>query len=187
MFKKYFQNANIILDKTNLNGQLWLGNYKAALDPEFIKNNNISVIVNVSVDIPYIYDIIEPENHGLTKLETFRIPVEDSQLDRDIYLMEKYFHTALPFLLKKLLSEHKNVLVQCAAGKQRSAILVSAFLFLVVENGLLNVNNIKTSTDKSKTINRIIAYMIEKRPCVFRYGLKINFKTSLENFFNIKL
>jgi len=68
-----FENVNNIIPETKKSGALWLGNYKSALDPVFLKDNNISVIINCSVDLPYIYDILDPANHGLNKLETFTL------------------------------------------------------------------------------------------------------------------
>lgn len=185
-FFNYFENANLIIPSNKLSGQLWLGNYKAALDPQFLKDQNITVIVNVSPDIPYIYNIMDQKDHKLMKLETFRIPVYDSLLDQDIYLMEQYFNTVLPFLLKKLLTEKKNVLVHCAAGRQRSFAVVAALLFVFIDNNLLNVSDIKNKDDKSKLMKKVIAYISKKRPQVCSFGLRCNFKSSLERFFHIK-
>jgi protein-tyrosine phosphatase len=128
MLYNYFDNVNnIIPGDDNINGgpifnnivsgQIWLGNMKAALDPKFIKENKISVIINASVDIPFIFDVIDPAEYGISKLETYRIPVYDSLLEHDIYIMEQYLHKVLPFLLKKLLKEKKNILIHCHAKK----------------------------------------------------------------------
>jgi len=122
MLYNYFDNVNnIIPGDDNINtgdivsGQIWLGNMKAALDPKFIKENKISVIINASVDIPFIFDVIDPAEYGISKLETYRIPVYDSLLEHDIYIMEQYLHKVLQFLLKKLLKEKKNILIHCHA------------------------------------------------------------------------
>lgn len=119
------ENANLIFKKSEINGNLWLGNMKAALDLDFLVDNNISVIINVSPDIPYIFDIIDPEmlckqnkNYcGLRQLDTMRIPVFDSLLPHDIYLMEQYLPQVLPYIIQKLYKERKNVLVHCHAKK----------------------------------------------------------------------
>lgn len=126
------ENANLIIKKSDINGNLWLGNMKAALDLNFLVDNNISVIVNCSPDIPYVVDLLDPEmlcrqnkNHcGLRQLETMRIPVFDSLLPHDIYLMEQYLPHVLPFIIKKLYKEKKNVLIHCHA-KQNLAIKVN--------------------------------------------------------------
>jgi hypothetical protein len=184
---KLIENVNNIIPENKKSGALWLGNYKSALDPVFLKDNDISVVINCSVDLPYIYDILDPVNHGLNKLETFRIPVYDSLLDQDIYIMEQYFHTVLPFILKKLLTEHKNILIHCYAGAQRSAICVTATLFVLVDNDIMQFDEIPNKTDKSKMMKKVIAYVLAKRPRAFSYGFRVNFKKSLETFFNITL
>jgi protein tyrosine phosphatase len=180
-----FENVNMIIPENSQSGSLWLGNYKSALDPVFLKDNKISVIINCSADLPYIYDILDPANHGLNKLETFRIPVYDSLLDHDIYIMEQYYHTVLPFILKKLLTERKNVLVHCHAGAQRSASVVAAVLFVLIDNDIMTFDKLPNRPDKSKLMKKIIAYILEKRTRAFSYGFRVNFKKSLENFFNL--
>lgn len=180
-----FENVNMIIPENSKSSSLWLGNYKSALDPLFLKDNNISVIINCSADLPYIYDILDPGNHGLNKLETFRIPVYDSLLDHDIYIMEQYYHTVLPFILKKLLTERKNVLVHCHAGAQRSASVIAAVLFVLIDNEIMTFDKLPNRPDKSKLMKKIIAYILEKRTRAFSYGFRVNFKKSLEMFFGI--
>ena len=189
--RNLLENANCIIPNTDKSGALWLGNYKSAIDPVFLKDNNINVIINCSIDLPYIYDILDLKEHGLSKLQTFRIPVYDSLLEHDIVIMEQYLSTVLPFIVTQLFTKHNNVLVHCYAGKQRSGCCVAATLFLLVDNNLMKLKSknieITNITDKSKLMKKIIKYMLEKRPCVFTYGYRINFKKSLERFFNIKL
>jgi hypothetical protein len=180
-------NANLIIPETSLSGSLWLGNYKSALEPDFFLKNNISVVVNCSVDLPYIYDVIDVNSYGLSKLETFRIPVYDSLLDHDIYIMEQYFHTVIPFIIKKLLKEHKNILVHCRAGAQRSAIVTAAVLFVLVDNNLIEFKNLQKDNDKSTLIKNTIKYILRKRPRAFSYGFRVNFKKSIESFFGVNI
>ena len=184
---KMFDNVSLIIPKNNKSGALWLGNYKSALDPVFLKDNDITVVINCSVDLPYIHDILDSTQHGLEKLETFRIPVYDSLLEQDIYIMEEYLHNVLPFILKRLLKDKKNVLVHCFAGKQRSAAVVASVLYVLVDNDIMEFENVSKTKDKSKLMKNIIAYILEKRPGVFSYGFRVNFKRSLESFFGLEL
>ena len=185
--KNLTENMNIILKRTTDNGNLWLGNVKSALDLNFLVDNNIEVVVNCSPDIPYIYEILDPEHLckqnknycGLRNLETFRIPVYDSLLPHDIYLMEQYFPLILPFLIQKLIKEKKNVLIHCHAGKQRSAVVVAALLYILKDCS----NDPK---GKKKCMLDVINYIRIRRPQAFSFGLRINFQTSLENYFKIK-
>jgi hypothetical protein len=178
-----FDSANKIIDKTDRNGSLWLGDYHSTLDINFIVNNDISVIINCTPDIPYIYEILDSKDLiKIKNLETFRIPVLDSLLEHDILLMEQYYHTVIPFILRKLISEHKNILINCYAGKQRSASVVAAVLYVILDNNIVHIPGLNPPAD----MNNIIKYISKKRPVVFSFGLRVNFKKSLENFLKIK-
>lgn len=178
-----FDSANKIIDKTDRNGNLWLGDYHSTLDINFIVKNDISVIINCTPDIPYIYEILDSKDLiKIKNLETFRIPVLDSLLEHDILLMEQYYHTVIPFILRKLISEHKNILINCYAGKQRSASVVAAVLYVILDNNIVHIPGLNPPAD----MNNIIKYISKKRPVVFSFGLRVNFKKSLENFLKIK-
>lgn len=173
--------ADLILPiKENVHGSLWLGNYKSALDLEFLVKNNISVIINCSPDIPFIYEVMDPEQLcqknknfcGLRQLETFRIPVFDSLLEHDINLMEHYLPTVLHFIIKHLFKQH-NILVHCHQGAQRSSAIIAAVLYVLNDNKIHMID--------------IIHYIRKHRPRVFAYGFRINFQKSLENYFNITI
>ena len=182
------ENANLIIPNTKTNGSLWLGNYKAILDLNFLTENNVSVVINCTPDIPYIYEVYDTSQlTGLTQLETFRIPVRDSLKPHDIYLMEEYYHIALPFVLQKLIKESKNVIINCYAGKQRSASLLALVLYVLIENNILTdyVDLPLKTSDKSEQMRNIIQFVLKKRPQAFTFGFRINFKESLEKFLNI--
>jgi predicted protein tyrosine phosphatase len=186
----FLTNATNIIPKNNKCGQLFLGDYISALDPEFLSKNNISVVINCSPDIPFIDDttsIKTLKKYNLAHLEKFRIPVFDSLLDHDIYLMESYFPKVLPFIMQKLIIEKRNVLIQCHKGAQRSACVVAALLFVLIDNDLDITDLPENIQDKSKLMKNVVKYIYIKRPRVFRYGTKINFKKALENYFKVDL
>ena len=160
-------NADLIIKESENSGALWLGNYKASIDANFLIDNNISVIINCTKDIPYAFDC--------NLIEYFRIPVNDSQSEEDMVTMERYFSIVLPFIFNKLITEHKNVLVHCHAGAQRSACVVAAILFIIDRhiNGEPEID----------TMHKVINYIVKKRPIAFKYGIRINFKKSLESYF----
>jgi len=183
----YFDNVNIILKKSNNNGDLWLGNYKSAVDLSFINSNNISVIINCTAESPYIFELYEPQDLiGLKQLETMRIPVYDSLLEQDLNLMEKHFKIVLPFILKKCLKERKNILIHCWAGKQRSLAILAATLYVILDNNLIKIPNLIKTNDQSQNMKNIINYIRIFRPQACSFGLRCNFKPSLERYFNIK-
>ena len=166
---------------------LWLGNYKSALDVSFLSKNNINVIINCTQHIPFVNQIEDELN--IDKLETYRIPVNDSLLECDFLLMQDYFKIIIPLLLRKYTIEKKKILIHCHAGKQRSAILTAALLKVLIDNNYIGLNNKtnvlpKNSNDKNQ-FEYICNYILSKRPQVFTYGLRINFEPTYKRFFKI--
>lgn len=173
-------NVNLVLTYKGAN--LWLGNYKAALDYNFLKDNNISVVINCTREIPFIYNITDKP----LKLETIRIPVFDTSLNNDNKIMKDKLEYVIPFINTKFFKEHKNILIHCAAGKSRSATVVAAFIFNYTKNTIKNskYDTSKVAKDDQIMINAI-KYIINKRNCTFYYGSKVNFKKALEEYLNI--
>jgi len=168
---------------------LWLGNYKAALDIDFLKQNKIDLIINCTPNIPFI------NNEKSLNIETYRIPVNDSLLERDFILMEKYFKIAIPMLLQKYTIENKKILIHCHMGKQRSAILTAALLKALIDNNHIRLPeipenigtlpNVSARQDNQKQFEYICNYLLSKRYQVFTYGLRINFEPTYKRFFKI--
>jgi hypothetical protein len=186
----FYNNADLVLDNTINCGSLWLGNYKAALDADFLLENNITVIVNATPDIPFIHEILDTEDLAkFTKLDTYRVPVYDSLLNHDIYLMEQYYHALIPVLLRKLLVDKQNILIHCHQGVQRSASIVAALLYIIKHDKLINTmdtDEIQYDVNNGHLMRNVIDYIVKKRSKAFTFGYRINFKKSLERFFNIK-
>lgn len=176
-------NATLMLSRSEKNGALWLGNAEAIIDAQFLIRNDIKVVINCTPHLPFIYETNQSIK-GIRDLETVRLPVHDSLLDKDIYLMENYYHDILPFTLNKLIKEKKNVIINCRAGRQRSASIVALVLFMLAVTDVTNVTDV-TST-KPELMRAVIKYILKKRPQAFSCGLRINFKRSLENFLGFK-
>jgi hypothetical protein len=178
-------NASLMLSRSEKNGALWLGNSDAIIDSKFLIQNDIKVVINCTPHLPFIYETNQPIK-GLTDLETIRLPVHDSLLDKDIYLMENYYHDILPFTLNKLINEKKNVIINCRAGRQRSASIVALVLFMIADMTHLIETHLPRKESKSELMRSVIKYILKKRPQSFSCGLRINFKRSLENFLGFK-
>ena len=110
--KSEYRDANEIIDN------LWVGNVRSALDKEFIENNNIKLIVNLSKDIGFI-DI-----DGITKV---RVPIHDNLSRESDEGMIENFDNAYN-IIDKTLGEGDGVLIHCWAGMQRSASLCALYL-----------------------------------------------------------
>jgi hypothetical protein len=177
---------------------LWLGNHKASHDVNFILDNKIDMIINCTPNIPFVTEILNDKlkknkyNNvnlqdvcSIYNIETFRIPVNDSLLERDFILMEEYFKIIVPLLLRKYTIEKKKILIHCFAGKQRSVIIVAALLKVLLDNNYIQLPQIpKTQCNKAQFQN-ICKFLLLKRPQVFTYGYRINFESSFKRFFNI--
>lgn len=139
---------------------LFLGSQDAAEDYNFLKKHNISVVINASNHIPCF--------HRSKKITYIRVPVDDSLKNYDINKMTAY----LPYIIETLRFFHhtmkRNVLVHCAAGVQRSAIIVASYLVKYY----------------NKTPMGAIKFIIKRRPIAFHNGQSLNFIDSLNNFHN---
>ena len=96
---------------------LWLGNYKASQDTDFLKKNNIRTVFNCTKDIPF---------HPFT-IRRFRVPVDDNLQQQEIRNMELWSYEIVANMAKEYKAGNK-ILVHCAAGMQRSAAAVAMFL-----------------------------------------------------------
>lgn len=165
---------------------LWLANYKPPLNLEFLKTNKIDVVINCTPDIPFYNEIFDDKDiKQLKKIETFRISVYDSLLEKDILLMEEYLKYVLPFMIKKYIDEKKKILIHCRAGAQRSAIVVAAFLKILLDKKLIQIPEIPDTNNPKKQYKLIYKYMLSKRPRVFTYGFRVNFDKSYKRFFHL--
>jgi hypothetical protein len=172
------ENANLILNKNNYHGALWLGNARAIIDADFLQQNNITAIINCTPNAPFIYELNSVSDSGsIHCLETLRIPVYDSLKDRDIYLMEQMYPMCMDFIFKKLIKEKQNIIVNCTAGRQRSGSVVAIALY--------QLNLFPKKRTPSETMRDIIRYILKCRPQAFSWGMRINFKRSIENYLGI--
>ena len=70
---------------------LWLGNYQISQNKNFIKQNNISVIINCTKDLPFLTGVKEIKY-------MYRIPIDDNLQNSEIYEMSKFLTIILPII-----------------------------------------------------------------------------------------
>ena len=104
--------------------RLFVGNCRAAHDKEFLKTNNIEMIINCTKEIPFKKSAIEELG-----IKTIRIPVWDNGEKKEIENMGLF----LPEVYKDMAkfyekNQEKSILINCFAGKQRSAICATYFI-----------------------------------------------------------
>jgi dual specificity phosphatase 12 len=139
---------------------LWIGNMVAANDLHSLKKNNIKYIFNISRDIPNYYEI---DNN----FEYYNFQVDDSLLIKDIDLMTQNLNILVNELDTRLRKKNGSILVHCYAGRQRSAILVAAYLVFKY----------------NMTPEDACQYILTRRPEAFHYNTSINFKDSLQKYY----
>jgi protein-tyrosine phosphatase len=175
-YSNYFDNENLIIDRDNF--KLWIGNIHTSQNIDFIKKNNIQFILNCTADIPQIYQEMDLQDEDLEHLEEKvkfnHVSVNDSLLQEDFDLMEIHFKTILHKIYKAY-RKNQNVLIFCRGGKQRSAIITSAFLY---QYRHLFQKELRGTKSKN-----IFSYLLKKRPQIFTYGFRFNFISSFNNYF----
>lgn len=155
LYKNDINNYNKIFDN------LFLGNIESARNLDFIKENDIKYIFNISNSIPNYFEYIKD-------IKYFNLYVADSLLEKDINLMYKNLPKLVIYLDKCLDLNDGNVLVHCYAGRQRSAILIAAYL----------VYKFKMTPEEAYN------YILYNRPQAFHYGKFYNFNDALVQYYN---
>lgn len=136
---------------------IFLGNEEASQDPNFIKRNRITAIINCTPSVP--------NKFSKNGIQYIRLPVDDSLKVGDINKMTAFMPYIVETLRELILKKHR-VLVHCHAGMQRSAAVVSAYLMQY--HGMTPMQSIR--------------FIISKRPIAFYNGKSINFEKSLTTF-----
>lgn len=97
---------------------LWLGDMFAATDKKFYTKNGITDVINCTPDVPFI-DL---------NIRKYSIAVDDVAEPVHIAKMTEALPRAVRLIALRM-SEGARFLVHCAAGRQRSAIVVLTFLY----------------------------------------------------------
>lgn len=119
---------------------LMIGNRDAALDQAFHEDIRYGMVMNCTPDIPFL-------QNNFTRY--WRVPILDIGEASDVEQLAIF----LPTLVKqidKTLKANMTVLVHCAAGRQRSAAVIAAYLMktqnLTCEKAIAFVQSKKRDT-----------------------------------------
>jgi len=146
----------------NIIPKIWIGDVHSSQDKNFLKSNNIQIIVNCTKDLPNYYEPFPIKDLDAQFLEDnfikyYRIPVDDNGRQEEI----KNFWQFTNNIIQQVLQDYhkdKNILIHCSAGQQRSCAFVA---FLLKQLGL--------------TDDQAFGLIVEKRPNAFNFGKQINF------------
>lgn len=142
-----YNNADQILPN------LWLGNAKAAVDENFLKNSGVDVVFNCTKDLPF--------HHSIRR--RYRVPVDDNLKEEEIRNMELWSYE----IVLKMLNEYKSgrtILVHCHAGMQRSPAAIAFFLI----------------STKRLTADQAMQFIKQRRPIAFFPSA--NFEKAIRGF-----
>jgi protein-tyrosine phosphatase len=134
---------------------LYLGNYLAARNYDFIVKSNINLVLNCTPNIEYpkFYSKLGLDKK---KFKAIRIPVNDSRNQIDLLMMNIIIPKICP-IMHDYLTKNKNIYVHCYAGKQRSAAIVICYL---IYKDYIEKKNIKPLKKYYKNLK-------SQRPIVF--------------------
>lgn len=140
--------------------RLWLGNADSAKNRAAIVQRGINVIVNCTKDIPFAAIPEVPYR--------YRVKIDDDLSQKEIGNMSRALRAVLPIIHFHWL-RGDTILIHCAMGIQRSAIVTMAYLCQY--HGF--------------TPHEAYTRITSRRPIAFRPA--INFRSSLETYMHAQL
>ena len=141
-------NANEIIPN------LWLGNYIASQDEDFIKKYNIKIIINSAMNYPNIFE-------NKKNIHYMYLPIKD-RITGARYIDKNL--SKIISLIDYGLKNNIGVLVHCKAGHTRSANIVALYLYHIYFNDYReSVNFVRKLRPYSlKSKSRILKYFSKK-------------------------
>ncbi len=131
---------------SRITNRLFLGNENDASDVNFLRRNNIGMVINFAVEVPKpkVYD---------KNIEYVKFNLNDSPGQDILPVIYKVYN----FLPKYLENTRRNVLFNCYAGISRSATVLIGFLMLYLNMTLNSAFNLVKS--KRKIVNPNSGFM----------------------------
>ena len=138
LIKLVYHNLKEYNYATKIENNLWLGNKKASLDTNFLKKNNIKLIINCSKNLSFT---------KLPNIKKYRLKIND---DLSVETQKQILMNIeeINFLINKYLDSNKGVLIHCKAGKQRAPTVMACYL--IYKYKLDYTNTIKYIKKKKK-------------------------------------
>jgi protein-tyrosine phosphatase len=159
---KYDDEDDVVYDYNPILKRLFLGNYKAARNKKFFKDENVKAVLNCTKEE-------DVKNHFASSadIEYMRIPVDDSLKKYDIDLMYKFLPAAVEFINKHINVQKNVLLVNCVMGRQRSVTCVIGYLMKY--HGM--------------TPKEAANYVVDKRQEALHHGYSVNFEETINRYY----
>ena len=146
---------NLTMNSNHIVNSLYLGNAYNARDYYSLKNNNIGMIVNCTIDVDNYFE-------DTNEFEYVRVDVYDNNEASILKYLDNTVDSINDFLTK---NPHKNILVHCFMGSSRSATIIIAYMIKYL----------------NYTRREALSYIKNKRDIV---NLNINFFKELKKYEN---
>ena len=123
---------------TEIISGLWIGNINDSFDEVFLKDNNISILINCTLNYGF-------PNLNVSKL---RVPLSSNLTpSKDIELLKKNKDKIIDYIYDNI--DYSSILIYCYDGLIISPLIVALFL---IKKGEISKDNIR-SILKSKNMN----------------------------------
>ena len=123
---------------------LWIGSINDIYNSEFYKDNNISIVINCTIDQGFL---------NIDTTNKIRIPLSNKpDINSDIYVLSQKIDKILDFVNKSL--EDKNIFIYCYNGISISPLIVALYM---VKYGNISKDIIRDVL-KSKNSNICLDY-----------------------------
>ncbi len=157
---------------------IYIGGSDSSKDKDFIKNENIQIIVNCTKDLNNIFEpiFINPIEEAPEEVKKwikentvkyYRLPIDDNGKKEELDNFYNFSHLIIKELVKEY-QDGKKILIHCLAGAQRSCSL-TAYLLMKITN---------------KKLDQVFDIIINKRKQAFFFGRQYNFLQPLKQIEN---
>ena len=117
--------------QTEIISGLWIGEMDSSFDIPFLKDNNITILINCTLDYGF------PDIKNISKL---RIPLSNNLTpSKDQPLLKKNKDKIIKYIYDNI--DFSNILIYCYDGLQNAPLIVSLFL---IEKGGVSKDNIRS-------------------------------------------
>jgi|TARA_B110000967_G_C18649416_1_gene442572 hypothetical protein len=127
---------------TEIISGLWIGNVDCSFDNNFLKDNNISILINCTV------------NYGFPDINVkkLRIPLSNNLTpSEDLLLLKKNKGKIIDYIYENI--DVSNILIYCYDGLLISPLIVSLFLIKKGEISKDNIRSILKSKNNKITLD----------------------------------
>ena len=129
-------NLKNLIDKYNkIIDNLYVGNYESPTDTDFLKTNNIKLIINCTKNFKYNLD---------NSINMIRLNITDFNSPENNIIIASKINNILD-IMNIYINSNEGVLVHCHMGQQRSTMVVACYLMkyhkMILDSAISEIKN----------------------------------------------